>query len=434
VLLLNTTPAGAAAANFTRQSFAGNSLPVDVAFADLNGDGRPDLVIANQHANNLSVLLNTTAPGAASASFAARQDFATAGNPFALTTPDINGDGRPDLVATNINLDTVSILLNTTAPGATTVAFTTQQSLAAPSEPFAVAASDLDGDGRPDLIMGGFGCCYVLLNTTAPGAAAAGFAPLQGFGGGGAFLAVGDVNSDGKPDLVAPSVSTANTVGVLINAQYQALAAGSPATGTIHFTDTMPDPFSFTAVTGAIPNHLYTSNAASITGLDAPAPIRFSGSGGYSTGGAYTTEPGTIANARAVRIRLSSAAGFGETVHGSVNIGHRSATFSVTTRAADTTPDAFSFTAVGDAAPATGYGSNIVTIGGLEPGYTLTPISISGGSYSINGGTFTSDAGTVKNGDKVQLRLVSASAPATRVVATLRLGTAKATYTVTTGK
>ena len=51
--------------------------PVSVTAADLNGDGKPDLIVANLGSNTVSVLLNTTAPGATTPSFAAQQTFAT---------------------------------------------------------------------------------------------------------------------------------------------------------------------------------------------------------------------------------------------------------------------------------------------------------------------------------------------------------------------
>ena len=84
-----------------KQDFPTGGEPNSVAVADLNGDGKPDLVVANLDSNTVSVLLNTTTPGAATPSFAAQQNFATGSYPLSVTMADLNGDGRPDLVVAN---------------------------------------------------------------------------------------------------------------------------------------------------------------------------------------------------------------------------------------------------------------------------------------------------------------------------------------------
>jgi hypothetical protein len=290
-VLLNTTAAGAATASFgTRQDFGTGAFPFSVEAADLNGDGKPDLVVANAHDNTISVLLNTTAPGAATPSFATHQVFATGNGVNAVTIADVNGDGTPDLVVSNYSDSTVEVLLNTTPPGAATpsfaprqafavgrgpswaavadvngdgmpdlvvansvgdtvsvllntssagamtLGFSAQQIFATGTKPSSVATADVDGDGKQDLIVTNqnSGTVSVLLNTTMPGATTASFDAQQTYTTGSGPLAVAarDMNGDGKPDLITANVND-NTVSVLLNTQYQSILTGSPAIGTI---------------------------------------------------------------------------------------------------------------------------------------------------------------------------------------------------------
>jgi hypothetical protein len=223
-VLLNTTPAGSGTPAFAaQQTFATGDGPDTVAAADLNGDGRPDLVVGNGNANTVSVLLNTAASGAASPSFAAQKTFAVVSNPTAVAAADLNGDGRPDLAVANFFTSQLSVLVNTTAAGAGTPAFAAQQTFAVNGDGVAVAAGDLDGDGRPDLAVTGLSSdsAGVLVNTTAAGAAAVSFAAQQTFatGGGPSSVAVADYNGDGRPDLAVTDNSSVNgdRVSVLVN-------------------------------------------------------------------------------------------------------------------------------------------------------------------------------------------------------------------------
>ena len=86
--------------------------------ADLNGDGKPDLIVANANDNTVSVLLNTTAPGAATPSFAAQQTFAAGIGPGSVTAADLNGDGKPDLVVANQPTTRCRCCSTRRAPGA----------------------------------------------------------------------------------------------------------------------------------------------------------------------------------------------------------------------------------------------------------------------------------------------------------------------------
>jgi hypothetical protein len=215
--LLNETTAGATAAQFSaEQAIPIGSCVYGVALSDLNADGRPDLVVTAPTQDRVSVLLNTTPPEASAASFGDRQDFATGDMPWALAAGDFNGDGRPDLAVAYYGASTVSVLLNTTAAGSATVSFAAAQNLAVAAQSMAI--TDLNGDGRPDLVAAAGGnSVSVLLNTTAPGGETASFAPRLDFAvaGQSRTVAVGDVNNDGRPDVAATTGS--NVVSVLVN-------------------------------------------------------------------------------------------------------------------------------------------------------------------------------------------------------------------------
>ena len=105
--------------------------------------------------------------------------------------------------------------------------------------------------------------------------------------------------------------------------------------------------------------------------------------------------------------------------------------FQVTTTVTDTAPDSFNFSDQTDVEPSTPITSNAITVSGIN---AAAPISISGGSYSINGGAFTSTSGTVSNGQTVTVRVTSSSNFATTASATLTIGGVSDTFSVTTRK
>ena len=220
-VLLNTAAVGAAAPSFAAKvDFASDTAPVSVAVGDLNGDGKPDLAVANQNSNDVSVLLNTTAAGAAAPSFATHADSAAGTTPSSVAVGDLNGDGKPDLAVANSSSNDVSVLLNTTVAGAAAPSFATHADSAAGTGPSSVAVGDLNGDGKLDLAVANVGSnnVSVLLNTAAAGAAAPSFAAKVDFAAGTSpsSVAVGDLNGDGKRDLAVANYNS-NDASVLLN-------------------------------------------------------------------------------------------------------------------------------------------------------------------------------------------------------------------------
>ena len=99
--------------------------------------------------------------------------------------------------------------------------------------------------------------------------------------------------------------------------------------------------------------------------------------------------------------------------------------------AADTTPDAFTFTDVTDVAVSTQQTSNTITVAGMDTGASAA-VTVTGGTYSKNSGTYTSASGTAQNGDTFSVRHTSSASNSTATNTTLTIGGVSDTYTSTT--
>lgn len=152
--------AGGFAAAVSYSAGVGSS-PRYIVSSNVNGDNLPDIVIANSNSHSITVLLGVIGGGFAPAVTYSSGLYTY---PVGLAVGDVNGDGRPDIVVANGLANTVGILLGQ-ANGFTPA--TTFYSLGLNSSPFAVALNDVNGDGRLDIITAnneGFSV-GVLLNT-----------------------------------------------------------------------------------------------------------------------------------------------------------------------------------------------------------------------------------------------------------------------------
>jgi hypothetical protein len=195
----------------TQEIYNVGQRPDAVAVADVNGDGIPDIVVANYSDGTVTVLLgNGDGTFQDSPGYLATHTFAVGHGPNSLTVADLNGDNKPDLVVTNIFDNTLSVLL---VNGDGT--FQPQQTYAVGKQPYDVAVADINGDGIPDLITANYGgnSVSVLLGD---GHGSFGAQQVIPVGERPVTVAVADVNGDGQPDLVTTNRRD-GTVSVLQN-------------------------------------------------------------------------------------------------------------------------------------------------------------------------------------------------------------------------
>ncbi|MBI1780872.1 MAG: VCBS repeat-containing protein, partial [Sphingobacteriales bacterium] len=205
--------------------FTTNQSPRAVTVADVDGDGKLDVVVSNFNANTVAVYKNTTSGGIIS--FASKVEFSTATQPAVISVTDLDKDGKLDLVVNTVNIDGfVSVLRNTSTGG--TISFAPKidlQSVGGSIEE--IRTADFDGDGKPDIALPNFfaGTITIFRNTSTVGSLS--FAPKTDIPNGGSLpslIEIGDFNDDGKPDIA-----------LRLNSSYCRLFRNTSTTGNISF-------------------------------------------------------------------------------------------------------------------------------------------------------------------------------------------------------
>jgi hypothetical protein len=192
-----------------RRDYNAGPGPAAIAIGDLNGDSKPDIAVAGWD-GAVSTLFNK-----GDASFRVEHDYATGDRTTSIAIADLNGDGALDLAATVAEDGTLDVLLN---KGDST--FASPVTYAAGQDPWAVAAGDLNGDSAADLAVVSNSESSVVSVFFNDGKGA--FAGRRDFAAGRepVSVAIGDLNGDGKPDLAIShfgSVFRSNVVSVLVN-------------------------------------------------------------------------------------------------------------------------------------------------------------------------------------------------------------------------
>lgn len=218
--------------------YPGLMSPRDLVLTDVTGDGALDIVVASLAGDRASIFT-----GNGDGTFGGLTHLPAGDGPFGVATGDFNGDGVIDIAVANSSDDSLSVML-----GMGGGVFAPAITIATMDNPGTVAVADIDGDGDVDIVLGSSGSAGVQIvrNSTPDGGLLALVAePAIVAGGAGiAQTRIADVDADGDLDIVSAAGAN-NAIVLLINDgaggfDAQSIAFG-PVPGGVEIADVTGD-------------------------------------------------------------------------------------------------------------------------------------------------------------------------------------------------
>jgi hypothetical protein len=214
VFLNTSTPGNITFA--TRLDYATGSNPSAVSIADLDSDGKKDVIVSHSGSNTFGVFRNTSTVG--NVTFAARQDISVLGSASGareMIVTDLNVDGKPDVAVVFFN-GYIGLFQNYCTPG--TISFSWQGNLIGVTSHYCISAGDIDNDNKPELAISDYNGSAVLVYKNMSGTGTLMYGTYVSFATGSypQYNAITDIDNDNKPDLLVAN-SIGNSISVLKN-------------------------------------------------------------------------------------------------------------------------------------------------------------------------------------------------------------------------
>lgn len=199
-----------------------------ITIGDFDSDGKSDFAILNRLGDKLTVYRNQSNNG--NISFSKENEYSTGNGPISISSGDLDGDNRKDLVVTNAGDSSVSVLRNS-SPSMGTISFDQKIDFFTGYFPISNALGDLDGDGKMDIAISSRGSKSVkIMKNIGSGIGLINFDPTVNYpvesNGGLTSISIGDLDGDGKLDIV---------IGELNNAKVTVLKNTGNDVGLIEF-------------------------------------------------------------------------------------------------------------------------------------------------------------------------------------------------------
>ncbi len=192
-------------------SYNVGSTPTDLVVGDMNRDGHPDLITSNLLSDDVSVLINN-----GDGTFAPEVFFSTGAGPINCGVADVNADGFLDIVSVNRDADTVTVFTNDgTGVIYSSAALSTTLDGLHGRGPYGLVLRDFNKDGYPDIVATSADDEIVVMYNTGSGTFFTGdFAYFVATGANPLEIHAHDFNHDGWLDLI---VGSAGANGLLVH-------------------------------------------------------------------------------------------------------------------------------------------------------------------------------------------------------------------------